>query len=219
MIKKSFLLLPLLFGLLQTAAAQGPSPGYTPGNWYAGLKHENGPLPTVRNYQPGIVVGYNLRPRLALQVGLSMAGKRSYFVPDGRQAWAPPGFTGTIHYVSGNNGSVYVPLHLRYLFSQPHRRFQTYGLVGFGARFSSFNMAPSTFQDGVLVSWEERRGNSYGGTPNIGFGLRARVVNRLFLNTELQADFRYTTSGMVGQTDRKVRVGTLAGIGLQYEFR
>lgn len=54
------------------AAVDQPNP-YAPGRWYVGLRHEYLPFRTsyVSIWTPGAVAGYNLLPKLSVQVGFT----------------------------------------------------------------------------------------------------------------------------------------------------
>jgi len=219
MAKKRLLLLPLFFLLLQTAAAQTSLSSFAPGRWYVGVKYETQPQAflTDRNYFPGITLGYNLLPRLALQSGVTVVGAyQSNFSPPATQ---PGNSTRSVDFTDRTSTGVYVPFFLRYLFSKPDRRFQPYGLAGIHTSFYSIETARANYQDGQLIS-QERSGkqNQLTITPSIGAGLRVRMVDRLFLNTEMKVHRH-------GHLNSPIFLGFLGpvsgqfGVGLQYEFR
>lgn len=216
MAKKRLLLLPLFYMLLQTAAAQTSSSSFAPGRWYVGLKYETQPQAffTDRYYFPGITLSYNLLPRLALQSGITVVGAyQSNFSPPATQ---PGNLTGSWVFTDRTSTGAYVPLFLRYLFSKPDRRFQPYGLAGIHTSFYSFESTKANYRDGQFLSQEESgKQNRLTITPSIGAGLRVRVVNRVFLHTEMKVHRH-------GPLFSPIFLGPVSGqfgIGLQYEFR
>lgn len=213
--KISFSLLPLLFWLLPSATAQDPSPTSTSSQWFAGLKYENRSfLAAHRSYQPGLVVGFNFRPKLALQAGFTVAGNYENTFP----LQSDLGFvtTGSFHHFTHFKTGVYLPVHLRYVFSKPHRRFQTYGLAGAHIAFQPSEYFRVTYQSGQLVNQEGPfKSNRVGFKPNAGVGMRARVVDQLFLHVEKKVHYQrlYPSQSFMS------KLPSQNTIGLQYNFR
>ncbi|CAN5743256.1 hypothetical protein BH24BAC1_BH24BAC1_01630 [soil metagenome] len=213
--RKTLLLLPLLLGLLPKIFGQDASPSFTPGRWYAGFTYQQLPfLAANRTYQPGILAGYNFHPRLSLQAGLTVVGRSETKYPMPSEM----GFaiTGTLYHFTHFNTGAYLPVFLRYLFSQPHRRFQTYGLAGFHTSFQSSEYFRVTYQDSKLGSQEGPFKYSNNNLkPSIGAGLRVRAIDRLFLNAELKVHYQRMPYSQAFLS----KFPGQQGIGLQYEFR
>lgn len=212
------------------SVAAGDRPkAYAPGRWSVGLRYELLPFETqyMATYAPGIAVGYNLLPRLSLQLGLTPTNLRG---SGGAQtlplAVLPPPsdtYTGPLLIHDFRTG-LYVPLVLRYSFSKPFRRVQPYATVNLHTYLGGLRTTRYTYENGQLTNapaeTDLRRTNGLGAAA--GFGLRIRTIDRFFLNGELGMGRTYQQNA-IWQFDLsgqgRTRFTALLGAGLTYEFR
>lgn len=190
--------LPLLLLLLLPLAATAQNETtptlkkepYAPGKWYVGAKWEDIALGTSSNVVTGrslgLVGGYALRPRLAVQVGLTPTNVRQL----GRNVpWAVAqlpvpfdGYTGDMYSESARAG-LYVPLVLRYSFLPPARRFQPYVLGGVHGYLAGLRRYAFRYDNGAYTgnytAYPRRVTTSAGLLA--GLGVRLRVVDRFSL--------------------------------------
>jgi hypothetical protein len=215
------------------AAVDQPNP-YAPGRWYVGLRHEYLPFRTsyVSIWTPGAVAGYNLLPKLSVQVGFTPTnlGKKHVTELPPPAVLPPPfdNYTGrTVVY--DRRPGLYVPLTLRYSFSKPFRRVQPYLVANLHAYLGGEHLTWYAYESGQLNSapLETSRYRNGGFGAAAGFGLRIRTINRFFLNGELgmgrtyqqNAEWVYDpNTGSEAPQGRRLFTA-LATIGITYEFR
>jgi hypothetical protein len=203
---------------------------YVPGRWLAGLRYELIPFETQYRaaYAPGLSVGYNLLPRLSLQLGLTPTNLRG---SGGSQmpplAVLPPPsdtYTGQVNNPDFRPG-LYVPIFLRYSFSKPFRRVQPYVTANLHAYLGGVWLTRYTYENGQLTNapteTERLRNNGLGTAA--GFGLRIRTIDRFFLSGEMGVGRTYQQNGrwpyIIMSQGGLTRFTALLGVGLTYEFR
>jgi hypothetical protein len=211
------------------SVAAGDQPKtYAPGRWSIGLRYEYLPFETqyMAAYAPGITVGYNLLPRLSVQLGLAPTNLRgSGSTPTPLAVLPPPSdaYTGLVIIPDFRTG-LYVPLSLRYSFSKPFRRVQPYVTANLHAYLGGLRVARYVYENGQLTNAPaetyRRRTNGLGAAA--GFGLRIRTINRFFLNGELGVGRTYQQNAFWQFSEvqqGRTRYTALLGAGLSYEFR
>jgi len=216
-----------------SVAANDRPKTYAPGRWSVGLRYEHMPFEAqyMATYAPGIAVGYNLLPRLSVQLGLTPTNLRGNGGTQPPLAVLPPPsdtYTGQIispHFRTG----LYVPLSLRYSFSKPFRRVQPYVTASLHTYLGGLWVTRYTYENGQLTNapaeTDRRRTNGVGAAA--GFGLRIRTINRFFLNGELgmgrtyqkNAFWQYGLDNGNSPGQGRTRFTALLGAGLTYEFR
>lgn len=230
-----FLVSVTTFAQRADSAAAGNRPKtYAPGRWYVGLRYESLPFRTqyLFTYALSAAVGYNLLPRLSVQLGLTPTNLHRI----GRKGFTPPApfkppfdtYTGPVQDVDFRPG-LYVPLSLRYSFSKPFRRVQPYVTANLHAYLGRLRVTSYTFENGQptnapteTIRW---RNNGIGAAA--GFGLRIRTVDRFFLNGEMgvgrtyQQNTEWAEDLNSGGRTRQGRTlfTALFGVGLTYEFK
>ena len=192
---KNRLLLLLLLVPIAAAAQHEATPTpkkepYAPGRWYVGAKWEDVALGTSsylgagRSF--GLVAGYALRPRLAVQAGLTPTDVRQLGRSVSQTVPLLPapfdGYTGDM-YTEIARAGLYVPLVLRYSFLAPARRFQPYvqgGVHGYlaGLRRYAFRYENGAYS-GSYTKYSGRVSTASGLVA--GLGVRGRLFDRLAL--------------------------------------
>ncbi len=213
-----------------SVAADDRPKTYAPGRWSVGLRYEYLPFETQYNivaYAPGVGVGYNLLPRLSVQLGLTLTNLRgSGTAQMAPLAVLPPpldAYTGPLVSPQFRTG-LYVPLSLRYSFSKPFRRVHPYVTANLHAYLGGLRVTRYTYENGQLTNAPaetyRRRTNGLGAAA--GFGLRIRTINRFFLNGELGVGRTYQRNAFWKFSESqqgRTRYTALLGAGLTYEFR
>jgi hypothetical protein len=211
-----------------SVAANDRPKHYAPGRWSVGLRYELLPFETqyMATYAPGIAVGYNLLPRLSVQLGLTPTNLRGSGAPRTPLAVLPPPsdtYTGPV-ISPGFRTGLYVPLSLRYSFSKSFRRVQPYVTANLHAYLGGLRVTRYTYENGQLTNAPtetyRRRTNGLGAAA--GFGLRIRTISRFFLNGELGVGRTYQQNAFwqfSGSRQGRTRYTALLGAGLSYEFR
>ena len=232
--KYAYLLFLLLLSTATFAQRADPNASadrpktYAPGRWSVGLRYEYLPFEThyMVTYAPGVAVGYNLLPRLSVQLGLAPTNLRGSGAQMQPLAVLPPPadtYTGPVT-IPDFRAGLYVPLSLRYSFSKPFRRVQPYVTANLHAYLGGLRITRYTYENGQLTNapaeTNRRRTNGLGAAA--GFGLRIRTLNRFFLNGELGMGRTYQQNALwqfSQSLQGRTRFTALLGAGLSYEFK
>jgi hypothetical protein len=201
----------LLLWLPLAAAAQNeatPTPKkepYAPGNWYLGVKWEDIALGAssyvVTGRSIGLVGGYALRPRLAVQAGLTPTNVRQLGrrVPRTLPPLSAPfdSYTGNMYTETAQTG-LYVPLVLRYSFLPPAWRFQPYVQAGVHGYLAASRRYTFRYENGAYsgqYTEYSRRVTTASGLL-AGLGIRLRLVDRFSLYGDLLVGRTLQTSNL-----------------------
>jgi hypothetical protein len=207
---KTFPILLLLWLPLAAVAQNESIPvpkkeSYAPGKWYVGAKWEDIALGTSPNVVTGrsigLVGGYALRPRLALQAGLTPTNVRQFGRSVPQTLPALPalfnGYTGDMYTESARAG-LYVPLVLRFSFLPPAWRFQPYVQGGVHGYLAGLRRYTFRYENGAYsgnYTEHSRRVTTASGLL-AGLGIRLRLVDRLSLYGDLLVGRTLQTSNL-----------------------
>ena len=223
---QGYLLGGLLLSLPLASRAQAPGLPTTP-HFYGGLgvyssSHQNlGGLSDGRARVPvQAVVGYQLRPRLAVQLGVAYNGNRSaYGFSTSYSSYYPFPPNSIIDYAgTQTERSASVTALARYVLTrQATHRFQADLLGGAKFEYSHYRDEGSrtTHDQGAPVSVPYGIPSSYTQPLlSLGFGLRYRLVS------QLEAAYDFTFDQPLGKNDyySGSRLQATTGLGLRYHF-
>ncbi|MBD0256048.1 MAG: outer membrane beta-barrel protein [Cytophagales bacterium] len=180
-----FLWLPLAAAAQNEAASTPKKEPYAPGKWYVGIKREMLPFEVAYAHSRtrwGLMGGFNLLPRLAVQTGVAFTNLRGHS-SDLPPTLAPPMDTYTGNFGASSYGAgVYVPVMLRYSLLKPFRRVQPYVLGGVHLYYARRQNVLGTYENGRLTGTQTFPRKSFSGIgAGAGLGLRVRIVNRFSL--------------------------------------
>ncbi|MVN75077.1 outer membrane beta-barrel protein [Hymenobacter sp. HMF4947] len=215
----------LLLSLPTASLAQGADPAPTP-RFYGGLAFYSSDYQRLGNYYPGLrlpvqgTVGYQLRPRLAVQLGVAYSGS-SYDYANAGLRYNGPNTASTYYQYSGTNGlrSTSIALLGRYtLTRKPAHRVQFDLLAGFTLEHSAYREAGSVLdsvQQGSAVAstFDERYAHD-----NLLFGAGPSVRYRLGAHFELLYDLLYNANISTNRLYQIQGVTTSSALGLRYRF-
>jgi hypothetical protein len=215
----------LLLGSSVTAQAQSAVPVPAP-HFYGGLgvytsSHHNlsswGTDGTRIPVQA--VVGYQLRPRLAVQLGLAYSGNRDTY--DYQYIYSDPGTSTTYAAGTYTERSTTTSLLVRYTLTRKlQHRFQADLLGGVKVEHSFFGNAGAYFNNSQALPTPFDYSSSYNSTLlSLGASLRYRVVSRLEAVYDLTFDLpvaggKYSNSIY----SPKRRTQATMALGLRYRF-
>ncbi|UOR06316.1 porin family protein [Hymenobacter aerilatus] len=155
----------------------------------------------------GVHGGYELQPRLMLQVGLAY----------GRGATPVEQLSGSgpfSNYPATNyiRSAWTVPAQLRWSFAKTPHRFQVQGLVGFSLCFFSQRYTAFRYEAGPKQTEDARDTNGY---LNFGLGSNFRLTSRLHLATDLltSANLQRPINSLY-----PIAPGVSAALGLNYRL-
>lgn len=214
----------LLMGSSATAQAQAAEPGPAP-HFYGGLgvyssSHQNlGSWGNGARIPVQAVVGYQWRPRLAVQLGMAYSGNRSEYTYSTSYSSYYPSPPTTLTAVAGTytERSTTISLLARYTLTRKlAHRFQADALGGLKVEYSRYrDVGTSTAYD---QSTPTVTPFDYPATYNstllsLGISLRYRVVSRLEAVYDLTFDQRISRNSPYSR-----RPEATMALGLRYRF-
>lgn len=219
------LLSGLLLGSSVASQAQATEPAPTP-RFYGGLGVYSSSHQNLSSWGSGArvpvqaVVGYQLRPRLAIQLGVAYSGNRSNYAYDYSYSSYYPAPPSTIIAVAGTSKerSTTASLLARYTLTRKlTHRFQADLVGGVKFEYSRYHDAGTqTSHDQptpVVTAYEHP--STYSSTQlSLGPSLRCRLVSRLEAVYDLTFDQPIST----GSSRYGLRLQATMALGLRYRF-
>jgi hypothetical protein len=209
----------LLLGSSVTVQAQSAAPVPAP-RFYGGLGIYNSSHQNISSWGSGTripvqaVVGYQLRPRLAVQLGLAYNGNRDTY--DYQHVYSALGTLPT--YASGTSieRSTTTSLLVRYTLTRKlQHRFQADLLGGVKVEHSYFSNAGGYFDNSQALPTPFDYSSTYNSTLlSLGASLRYRVVSRL----EAVYDLTFDQPISNGYARYGLRPQATMALGLRYHF-
>jgi hypothetical protein len=209
----------LLLGSSVTVQAQSAAPVPAP-HFYSGLGIYNSRHQNISSWGSGTripvqaVAGYQLRPRLAVQLGLAYNGNRDTY--DYQHVYSALGTLPT--YASGTSieRSTTTSLLVRYTLTRKlQHRFQADLLGGVKFEHSYFSNAGGYFNNSQALPTPFDYSSTYNSTLlSLGASLRYRVVSRL----EAVYDLTFDQSISNGYARYGLRPQATMALGLRYHF-
>ena len=211
-----------LLGLAQTTEPT-PAPRFYVGlgaysSFYQKLGSQYGPNSGFR-LPVQLTAGYQLRPRLALQLGVAYSGTSDKYNNEGI-VFTSPGVPDRYIQSSGTSSvrTASVSALARYTLTRdPARRLQFDALGGFGLETStvSFNSTRTESQAGATTT----ESYSYHGTRSLvlgtlGLGARYRVAPRFDLSLDVTANY----APAIGSNRYVPGLTSATALGLRYRF-
>ena len=213
-----FILGGLLLGSSLAGRAQATDPMPAP-RFYGGLGVYSSSHQNLSSWGSGsripvqAVVGYQWRPRLAVQLGLAYNGNRETY--DYQYIYSDPGTPTTYAAGTYTERSTTTSLLVRYTLTRKlQHRFQADLLGGVKVEHSFFGNAGAYFNNSQALPTPFDYSSNYNSTLlSLGASLRYRVVSRLEAVYDLTFDQPISRNSYYGR-----RLEATMALGLRYHF-